>query len=115
MTAEQLLSTGTRSVVWAYSFSITLCVSVCDENASKDKRKQRRQKEGALSVAQERWVCSDSGCGFLAQSKAGLVNHTSLKHTTMAQHKLRCEYCGRHFKVQGMIMHQRYCASKGNG
>ena len=43
-----------------------------DEKASKDERKQRREEGGDVLVAQERWVCSEAGCGFLAQSKAGL-------------------------------------------
>ena len=29
-----------------------------------------------MSVNQGTWACREPGCGFSAQSKAGLVNHT---------------------------------------
>ena len=76
-----------------------------EERARKDERKRRREEVDAVPVASERWACSEPGCVFSAQSKAGLVNHTRQKHTTASQQQLRCPHCGRWFKVQGMTMH----------
>ena len=72
----------------------------------KDKLKLR--KEGTSQVLSG-WVCSQSGCSFRAQTKAGLVNHIRQKHSQAAQCQLQCSCCGRWVKKQGFTMHNRYC------
>ena len=78
------------------------------EKARKDERKQRRE---GVTAAQNRWPCCEPGCAFVAQSKAGLVNHTRQKHTTAAQRQLKCTFCGGLFRRQGLAMHQKYCVN----
>ena len=69
-----------------------------------------------MSRFQSRWVCSVPGCGFLAQSKVGLVNHTRKKHTTTAQCQLRSVYppsnVSRHNLKHGhamKVLHKQFC------
>ena len=78
--------------------------------------KQLRRREDSLklrkegtSQVQSEWVCSQSGCSFRAQTKAGLVNHIRQKHSQAAQCQLQCSCCGRWVKKQGFTMHNRYC------
>ena len=52
------------------------------EVTCKDERKQRREID--LTVTQNQWPCCELSCAFVAQSRAGLVNHTRQKHTTAA-------------------------------
>ena len=45
--------------------------------------------------------CTQSGCTFTAQNKAGLVNHQRQKHGAAAQEILFCCHCHQNFKQQG--------------
>ena len=102
--------TGQGAVAWAAAEDMNKQLEAA-EKARKDERKQRREERAAVSVNQGTWACREPECGFSAQSKAGLVNHTRQKHTVVAQYQLRCPHCGRWFKRQGIVMHQRYCKS----
>ena len=44
------------------------------EKERKDERKMRR--EGGIQPASTEWKCEESGCAFVGQTKAGLVNPT---------------------------------------
>ena len=66
------------------------------EKVKKDERKQRR--ENKLMEAQAELQCKEVGCGFCAQSKAGLVNHQRQRHRHAAQETLTCQYCSGQYK-----------------
>ena len=77
------------------------------EKVKKDERKQRR--ENKLMEAQTELQCKEVGCGFCAQSKAGLVNHQRQWHRHAAQETLTCQYCSGQYKKQGLNNHMRFC------
>ena len=68
------------------------------EKTHDDERKQRREQVVDASVDHNKWACSEPGCGFLAQSKAGLVNHTRQIQYSAAWCQLRCPHCRQCFK-----------------
>ena len=74
----------------------------------KDERKWR--KDGVTQSTQSSLSCPESGCAFVGQTKAGLVNHSRRKHSSETQSWLQCPHCGCYYK-QGMVMHIRYCLS----
>ena len=51
------------------------------EKESKNARKMRRED----SVLSESWAvkCEEAGCGFVGQTKSGLVNHVRRRHGRM--------------------------------
>ena len=58
--------------------------------------------------------CSESGCGFVAQSRAGLVNHRRQKHRQQkhsASALTPCQFCRRTFRPQGLRNHEMFCSS----
>ena len=78
------------------------------EQSKKDELKRRRD-----GISQEQsqcgWECAELGCGFVGQSKAGLMNHFRQKHGRAAQERQRCPHCEKLFQKQGITMHMRYC------
>ena len=78
------------------------------EQRKKDGLKQRRENT-SQELTQIIWKCIEHGCGFVGQSKAGLVNHVRQKHSRAAQCQQRCRHCGRWVQKQGLTMHARFC------
>ena len=62
------------------------------EKLQKDELKERRER--MFIEAQMELQCTEPGCGFRAQSKAGLVNHRRQKHRAAALETLPCQHCG---------------------
>ena len=79
------------------------------EAGVKSERKQRR--EGATQPTQSSLRCTEPGCLFIGQTKAGLINHSRQKHSSEAQSQLQCPYCGHSFQRQGIVIHIRFCKS----
>ena len=59
--------------------------------------------------AQMELQCTEPGCGFRAQSKAGLVNHRRQKHRAAALETLTCQHCGGQYRRQGLHNHVKFC------
>ena len=53
-----------------------------------------------------------NGCGFVGQSKAGLVNHMCQRHGRMVEVMKTCPFCNRMFGSQGIIMYMRFCPER---
>ena len=53
--------------------------------------------------------CTQPGCTFTAQNKAGLVNHQQQKHGAAAQEILICCRCHQNFKQRGYRNHTNFC------
>ena len=52
-------------------------------------------------LAQMELKCTEQGCGFYAQNKAGLVNHQRQKHRAVSRKTSPCPHCGE----QGLYNH----------
>ena len=79
------------------------------EVCKKDEKKRRR--ENRIGEAEAMFKCSESGCGFVAQSRAGLVNHRRQKHSAYALTPVPCQFCRRTFRPQGLRNHEKFCSS----
>ena len=83
------------------------------EKSKKDDAKLRRGNEASFQVGVgDIWRCEASGCGFVARSKAGLVNHKRQRHLAIYQQDQHCPLCGGVFKRQGLHSHVRFCQKK---
>ena len=83
------------------------------DHSKKDKEKLRRENEASFQVGVcDIWRCEASGCGFVARSKAGLVNHKRQKHLAIYQQDQHCLLCGCVFKRQGLQNHVRFSQKK---
>ena len=77
------------------------------EKLKKDELKERRER--MFMEAQMELQCTEPGCGFRAQSKAGLVNHRRQKHRAAALETLTCQHCGGQYRRQGLRNHVKFC------
>ena len=50
--------------------------------------------------------CPESGCGFVAQSRAGLGNHRWQKHSASVLTLVPCQFCRQTFRPQGLRNHE---------
>ena len=84
-----------------------------DEEKRKDELKQRREGNGpSLQSQLSKLHCTEPGCDFVGQSRAGLVNHIRQRHDILAQVQLPCPLCDGLFKKQGLHNHIRFCQGK---
>ena len=81
---------------------VCVCVCVCE-------REHRR--ENRIGEAEAMLKCPESGCGFVAQSRAGLVNHMWQKHSASAMTTVPCQFCRRSFRPQHLRNHEKFCSS----
>ena len=91
------------------------CLLEEDEERKKAERKLRREECGSLtqsspSQTPSALACSEPGCSFVGQTKAGLVNHVRQRHVASAQTRIPCPHCGGLFHKQGIHMHVRFCS-----
>ena len=86
-----------------------------DEVKKKDERKLRREGNRQPSQSPSAHLCTEPGCNFVGQTKAGLVNHTRQRHGVSARAKYPCSHCGGLLHKQGLLMHQRFCPADSNG
>ena len=56
----------------------------------------------------------EAGCGFIGQTKAGLVNHVRQRHGRMARMMGICPFCKEKVHKQALIMHSRFCQVNPN-
>ena len=80
------------------------------EVCKKDERKHQREKR--IGEAEAMLKCPKSGCGFVVQSRAGLVNHKRQKHSASAMKTVPCQFCRRSFRTQGLRKHEKFCSSR---
>ena len=78
------------------------------EKQSKDEKKKRR--ENRQMAAENALHCDESGCTFIALTRAGLVNHQRQAHSP--PHFSTCTICGKQFHQQGLRNHQRFCSNR---
>ena len=83
------------------------------EKSKKDKLKQRREADNQEQTLND-WRCSEQGCCFVGNTKAGLVNHVRQIHSRAAQCWYGCVHCGKLFLKQGLVMHERFCKENPN-
>ena len=77
------------------------------EKLKKDELKERRER--MFMEAQMELQCTEPGCGFCAQNKAGLVNHRRQKHRAEALETLTRQHCGGQYRRQGLHNHVKFC------
>ena len=75
----------------------------------KDERKLRGEGNSQPSLSPSAHLCTEPGCNFVGQTKAGLVNHTRQRHGVSARTQYPCSHCGGLLRKQGLLMHQRFC------
>ena len=68
-------------------------------------------RENRLGEAEAMLKCPESGCGFVARSRAGLVNHRRQKHSASAMTSVPCQLCRKGFRPQGLRNHAKFCSS----
>ena len=84
-----------------------------DEARKKAERKLRREERRTRSLSSQSpasLACSEPGCSFVGQTKAGLANHVRQRHVASAQTRSPCPHCGGLFHKQGLHMHVRFCS-----
>ena len=79
------------------------------EASTLDERKLRREGGCPPVLSCSSLTCPEPGCGFVGQTKAGLVNHSRQRHGSGAQVRLPCPHCRGVFHKQGLSIHTRYC------
>ena len=80
-----------------------------EEVKKKDERKLRREGNSQPAQPPSAHLCTEPGCNFVGQTKAGLVNHTRQRHGVSARAQYPCSHCGGLFCKQGLLMRQRFC------
>ena len=80
-----------------------------EEVKKKDKRKLRREGNSQPAQSLSAHLCTEPGCNFVGQTKAGLVNQSRQRHGVPARAQYPCSHCGGLFCKQGLLMHQRFC------
>ena len=65
------------------------------EKEKTDGRKKRKEEGTQPAV----WdlKCEESGCDFVGQTKADLVNHVRQRHGNLGMVVLQCRFCGQPF------------------
>ena len=72
-----------------------------------------RRENGVLSASLA-LKCEETGCGFVGQTMAGLVNHIRQRHGRMAGVIKICLFCKGKFHKQGLPKHSRFLWTKPN-
>ena len=65
-----------------------------EEVKKKDERKLRREVNSEPAQPPSAHLCTEPGCNFVGQTKAGLVNHTRQRHGVSARAQYPCSHCG---------------------
>ena len=65
-----------------------------DEVKKKDEWKLRREVNSQPAQPPSAHLCTEPGCNFVGQTKAGLVNHTKQRHGVSARAQYPCSHCG---------------------
>ena len=82
------------------------------EEEKKDERKRRREEGMPLKSVDLK--CQETGCVFVGQTKAGLVNHVRQRHGRMSGAMEKCCFYGAMYGKQGLLMHRRFCQANLN-
>ena len=83
------------------------------ERQEKERKDVRKKRRGVLSESLA-LKCEETGCGFVGQSRSGLVNHVRQRHGRMARVMEKCPVCGERFCKQGFHMHKQFCQANLN-
>ena len=75
--------------------------------------KKERREEGVTSESLA-LICEEARCGFVGQTRAGLVNHVRQRHGRMARVMESCPFCEKRFHRQALPMHKGFCQLNPN-
>ena len=82
------------------------------DGENNDERKKRKEEDTQPAASDLK--CTEPGCDFVGQTKAGLVNHVRQRHGSMTMVVLHCPFCSNPFWKQGLTLHMRFCQANPN-